>query len=364
MAKLEVENLHKRFGPVLAVAGVSFSVEAGEILVLLGPSGCGKTTILRCIAGLERPEAGEIKLDGRSLLPLPPEKRGVGLVFQNYALFPHLSVAANVAYALRHGSKRLPRKTRKERVAELLDLVGLSGYERRRPHELSEGQKQRVALARALAVEPKVLLLDEPLSALDAALRVELRHELRRILKERNTTSLYVTHDQTEALALGDRVGVMREGKLEQVDTPKALYERPKTLFVAGFLGRANFWPGRLLRWEGNKAVVEVAGAEVVAEAAEPIAGDNVIIFFRPEWVELGNGPFFVTLKEKEYLGARWEAFGHAQGLPLILYSPEQPPDALSFQIKHALVFNPHDGPKNKIHTRSGITTLNKALNP
>jgi ABC-type Fe3+/spermidine/putrescine transport system ATPase subunit len=226
MARLEVENLHKRFGQVVAVDGVSFSMDAGEILVLLGPSGCGKTTVLRCIAGLERPDRGEIRLDGRSLLSLPPEKRDVGLVFQNYALFPHLTVAGNITYGLRHGRYRLSRPARRKKVAELLDLVGLSGYERRKPHELSEGQKQRVALARALAVEPKVLLLDEPLSALDAALRVELRRELRRILKERGTTSVYVTHDQEEALVLGDRVGVMREGKLEQVDRPQDLYER------------------------------------------------------------------------------------------------------------------------------------------
>ena len=252
MARLEVESLQKRFGEVIAVNEISFSVDPGEILVLLGPSGCGKTTTLRCIAGLERPDRGEIRLDGRSILGLPPEKRDVGLVFQNYALFPHLTVAGNIAYGLHHGRHRLSRAARKKKVTELLDLVGLSGYARRKPHELSEGQKQRVALARALAVEPKVLLLDEPLSALDAALRVELRRELRRILKGRGTTSVYVTHDQEEALALGDRVGVMREGELEQVDRPQDLYARPKTLFVAQFLGRANLWPARVLRKEGT----------------------------------------------------------------------------------------------------------------
>lgn len=341
MARLEVENLYKRFGQVLAVAGVSFHVDAGEILVLLGPSGCGKTTILRCIAGLEQPEAGEIRLDGRSLLPLPPEKRGVGLVFQNYALFPHLTVAANVAYGLRHGSKRLPRKVQKEKVFELLTLVGLSGYERRKPHELSEGQKQRVALARALAVEPKVLLLDEPLSALDAALRVELRHELRRILKERNTTSLYVTHDQTEALALGDRVGVMREGKLEQVDQPQGLYERPRTAFVAQFLGRANLWPARWLGAEGASARVAVAGEVVNAEFSGTPQEDEVFLFFRPEWVEIGQGPFLAEVQEVEYFGDRWEVRGRVGDFSVVLYTSQQPPPTLRFTIKRALILEP-----------------------
>jgi ABC-type Fe3+/spermidine/putrescine transport system ATPase subunit len=338
MARLEVENLQKRFGQVVAVDGVSFSVDAGEILVLLGPSGCGKTTVLRCIAGLERPDRGEIRLDGRSLLSLPPEKRDVGLVFQNYALFPHLTVAGNIAYGLRHGRYRLSRPARRKKVAELLDLVGLSGYERRKPHELSEGQKQRVALARALAVEPNVLLLDEPLSALDAALRVELRRELRRILKERGTTSVYVTHDQEEALVLGDRVGVMREGKLEQVDRPQDLYERPRTLFVAQFLGRANLWPAQILRREGKRAIVEVAGVEAAAEVAYPFEGDETLLFFRPEWVEVGEGPFVAEIEEAEYLGTRWEAFGHVRGLPVILHTTSKPPNSLPFKVNHALL--------------------------
>ncbi len=338
MARLEVENLVKRFGPVVAVDGVSFSVEAGEILVLLGPSGCGKTTVLRCIAGLEHPQAGDVRVDGRSLLGLPPERRGVGLVFQRYALFPHLSVAANVAYGLRHGWPRLPRAQRQRKVAELLALVGLSGYERRRPHELSEGQKQRVALARALAVEPKVLLLDEPLSALDAALRGELRHELRRILKERNTTAVYVTHDQTEALALADRVGVMRAGKLEQVDRPQDLYERPRTPFVAQFLGRANLWLARVVRLQPPKAWVEVAGLTVEAEVLAPPQGGEALLFFRPEWVETGHGPFQAELREAEYLGDHWEVRGRVQGLPLVLRTPTIPENPLSFRIMRAFL--------------------------
>jgi len=344
MARLEVENLHKRFGEVVAVDGVSFAVEAGEILVLLGPSGCGKTTVLRCIAGLERPDRGEIRLDGRSLLGVPPEKRGVGLVFQNYALFPHLTVAGNIAYGLRHGRYRLSRIARNKKVAELLELVGLSGYERRKPHELSEGQKQRVALARALAVEPKVLLLDEPLSALDAALRVELRRELRRILKERGTTSVYVTHDQEEALVLGDRVGVMREGKLEQVDRPQELYERPRTLFVAQFLGRANLWPAQVLRKEADKALVAVFGAQLEVEPLGPLSSSEVLLFFRPEWVELGEGPFLAEIEEAEYLGDHWEARGKVHNIPVLFRTPEKPSNSVQFRILRAFLL-PVDQP-------------------
>lgn len=348
MARLEVENLQKRFGQVVAVDGVSFSVDAGAILVLLGPSGCGKTTVLRCIAGLERPDRGEIRLDGRSLLGLPPEKRDVGLVFQNYALFPHLTVAGNIAYGLRHGRYRLSRPARRKKVAELLDLVGLSGYERRKPHELSEGQKQRVALARALAVEPNVLLLDEPLSALDAALRVELRRELRRILKERGTTSVYVTHDQEEALVLGDRVGVMREGKLEQVDRPQDLYERPRTLFVAQFLGRANLWPAQILREEGDRVFVAVAGAELEAEPLGPTASREVFLFFRPEWVELGEGPFLAEIEEAEYLGDHWEAGGKVHDFPVLLRTAEKPDNFVRFRILRAFSLPVDQPPKSE----------------
>ncbi|MCS7240481.1 MAG: ABC transporter ATP-binding protein [Candidatus Bipolaricaulota bacterium] len=341
MARLEVENLCKRFGSVVAVDGVSFSVDAGEILVLLGPSGCGKTTVLRCIAGLERPDGGDIRLDGQNILDLPPEKRDVGLVFQNYALFPHLTVEGNVSYGLRHGRYRLPRQARRAKVAALLDLVGLSGYERRKPHELSEGQKQRVALARALAVEPKVLLLDEPLSALDAALRKELRRELHRILKGKGITAVYVTHDQEEALVLGDRVGVMREGKLEQVDPPRRLYGRPRTVFVAQFLGRANLWPARVRKGEGSAVRVEVAGTEAVAEPLSPVQeGDEAFLFFRPEWAELGEGPFVAEVHSAEYLGDRWEVRGTVQGLPVVLHAPAPPRGPLAFRLRRALLLS------------------------
>ncbi len=328
---LEVRGLTKRFGEVTAVADFSLAVADGETVALLGPSGCGKTTVLRIIAGLEQPDAGQVLLAGRDATDWPPERRGVGLVFQSYALFPHLSVGANVAYGLRfrRGVDRVAR------VEELLSLVGLSGYERRKPHQLSAGQQQRVALARALAPEPGILLLDEPLSALDAALRKELRGELRAILGKLGMTALYVTHDQEEALALADRVAVMREGRLDQVAPPAELYARPRTSFVAAFLGRANLWPGKVVSVDGDRALVEVAGERFPAERGEAREGDEVFLFFRPEWVHLGDGPFVAAVEGAEYLGDRWEVRARFRDLPLVLITAQDPraSTALSFAI-------------------------------
>jgi ABC-type Fe3+/spermidine/putrescine transport system ATPase subunit len=330
---LDVHGLTKRFGSVIAVESFSLAVPEGEILALLGPSGCGKTTVLRIVAGLERPDAGRVFLAGRDATDWPPEKRGVGLVFQNYALFPHLSAGANVAYGL-----RFRRGDRKRRVRELLELVGLSGYERRNPHQLSAGQQQRVALARALAPEPRVLLLDEPLSALDAALRKDLRAELRALLGKLGMTALYVTHDQEEALALADRVAVMREGRLEQVAPPEELYAKPRTPFVASFLGRANLWPGRVVSVDGDRAIVEVAGERIPTERGECQEGDAVFLFFRPEWVEVGEEPFAAEIESAEYLGDRWELRARFHGLALVLVTACDPRSnaAISFAIPTA----------------------------
>lgn len=319
-AKLQVHDLHKGFGSVTAVDGVSFAVGEGEIFVLLGPSGCGKTTILRIIAGLERPDRGDVRIGGRSVLGLPPEKRNVGLLFQSYALFPHMSVHANVAYGLRF--RRVSRRERERKVRELLELVGLRGYERRKPHQLSHGQKQRVALARALAPEPEVLLLDEPLSALDAALRGELKGELRRILKERGTTSVYVTHDQGEGLSIGDRLAVMREGKIEQEGRPEEIYFFPRTVFVASFLGMANLWPGSFRRIQGAACVETEAGAFPVNETDLP-EGKEVYLFFRPEDVEEGAGELEAEVTEVEFRGDRWEVRGRVGTLPVVFFSSE-----------------------------------------
>lgn len=242
---IRLKGVTKRYGPVEAVRDLTLDVYEGELFVLLGPSGCGKTTTLRLVAGLERPDAGEIEVGGRVVAGsrwVPPEARGIGMVFQDYALFPHLRVADNVAFGLRG----LRRKEAAQRVEEVLSLVGLVEAAARYPHELSGGEQQRVALARALAPRPRVLLLDEPLSNLDAELRARMRDELRRILKEAGATTLFVTHDQAEAFALADRIGVLSRGRLWQVGSPEEIYHAPACRFVADFVGEATFLAGRV----------------------------------------------------------------------------------------------------------------------
>jgi iron(III) transport system ATP-binding protein len=279
MAILRVEDLHKSFhnGERAAVSGLSLEVRAGERLVLLGPSGCGKTTLLRLIAGLEAPDAGAIWLNDECVAGpgawLPPEKRRLGMVFQEYALFPHLRVYDNVAYGLRG----LAPAERRARAAELIALVGLSGHERAFPHELSGGQQQRVALARALAPEPLIVLFDEPFSNLDADLRAQMRQEVRQILNARGATAIFVTHDQQEALALGDRVAVMRAGRIEQVDTPEGIFARPTSRFVATFLSRVDFLPARAV---AGGLETELG---VLAQAVDLPAGRRVELLVRAD---------------------------------------------------------------------------------
>jgi thiamine transport system ATP-binding protein len=248
---ITIEDLEKRYGATRALDRLSFAVEEGEFFTLVGPSGCGKTTLLRTLAGFEAPTSGEIRFDGTSMAGVPPEDRGIGVVFQNYALFGHMSVAENVGYGLRFAD--LPGgASRDERVEELLALVDLAGMGERSPTELSGGQQQRVALARALAPAPRVLLLDEPMSALDAGLRERLRVELASIQLELGVTTVYVTHDQEEALAVSDRVAVMSEGRIEQVGTPRSVYHQPATRFVAEFVGDNNLFEGRVAESEGG----------------------------------------------------------------------------------------------------------------
>ncbi len=248
MATIQLQHLRKRYGgqQLAAVDDLSLDVHEGELLVLLGPSGCGKTTTLRMIAGFERPEAGSIALGQDTVASarawVPPERRGVGIVFQDYALFPHLTVTQNIAF----GMLRLGRSERKQRVAAALDAVDLGSYAQRYPHELSGGQQQRVAIARALAPQPRVLLLDEPFSNLDPDLRTSLRYEVRTIVRRAGITTVLVTHDQSEAFAMADRIAVMHEGRLHQVDTPERLYRQPHSRFVAGFVGRAQWVPGEI----------------------------------------------------------------------------------------------------------------------
>jgi len=235
VAEVKLKNLTKKFKEVVAVDNISLDIEDGEFLTLVGPSGCGKSTTLRAVAGLENPTAGDILIDGQRVNDFPPQKRNISMVFQSYALFPHMSVESNLAFGLKIRKKSLKEKT--EKVKWAIELLGLSGFEKRLPKELSGGQRQRVALGRALVLEPKVLLLDEPLSNLDAKLRLRMRTELKRLHKKIKITIIYVTHDQAEAMTLSDRLAVMRDGKILQVGTPEEIYEKPSDIFCAGFIG-------------------------------------------------------------------------------------------------------------------------------
>lgn len=242
MSFLELEGIAKYFGQSLAVSHINLSINQGEFLTLLGPSGCGKTTILRMVAGFEVPTEGNILLDGEDITNRPANRRPMGMVFQSYALFPHMTTEQNIAFGME--IKRVSKDKIKQRCTELLELVGLGEMSKRYPHQLSGGQQQRIALARALAVEPKVLLLDEPLSALDAKVRVSLRNEIRRIQQQLKMTAIYVTHDQEEALAISDRIAVMAKGKIEQLDQPEEIYSNPHTVFAATFVGTSNQFRG------------------------------------------------------------------------------------------------------------------------
>lgn len=253
-AFLEVQNLVKSFGNNTVVKGVNFAFEKGEFISLLGPSGCGKTTILRMIAGFERPTSGTIRVDGEDITHLKPNQRKLGMVFQAYALFPNLTVGDNIGFGLKIAG--MPADQRRARVKEMLDLIGLAGFEKRFPYEMSGGQQQRVALARAIAPKPRLLLLDEPLSALDAKIRVSLREEIRAIQQDLGITTVFVTHDQEEAMSISDRIVVMNAGNLDQTGSPHEIYNRPKTRFVATFVGQLNtlpeasFGPNRAIRPE------------------------------------------------------------------------------------------------------------------
>jgi len=273
-----IDGVRKRWSPAVTVGPVSLEIARGEIVALLGPSGSGKTTVLRLLAGFETPDAGRIAIADEDVTALPPARRRCGMVFQHYALFPHLDVGENVAFGLR-GHADPGRK-----AGEVLKLVDLTGFERRKPHELSGGQQQRVALARALAPEPRVLLLDEPLSNLDPSLRERTRRELRAVIKRVGITTVFVTHEQEEAFDLGDRVGVLNRGRLEQVGTPDDLYERPASLFVATFVGRANVLQGATARALGGS--------------------DGQVLVIRPEQLRFTDGGLPGLVRERRYTGA------------------------------------------------------------
>src|SRR5215470_20135563 len=279
--EIQLEGLTKSFGDAVAVAGIDLDMPAGEFFTLLGPSGCGKTTTLRMIAGFEQPTSGRIMLDGADVARVPPHKRNVNTVFQSYALFPHLDVSKNVAFGLKH--QKLDKEERQRRVRDALELVNLTEFANRKPNQLSGGQQQRVALARALVLRPKVLLLDEPLGALDARLRKDLQVELKALQAELGITFVFVTHDQEEALTMSDRVAVMNSGRVEQAGSPREVYEEPQTEFVADFLGVSNLLSGQAVATEPGACALKIGDRVLRAARGDTSAAGEAKAMIRPE---------------------------------------------------------------------------------
>jgi spermidine/putrescine transport system ATP-binding protein len=328
-ADVRLEGVTKRFDDVVAVDDVSVAIERGTFFALLGPSGCGKTTSLRMIGGFEEPTAGTIYLGDRDVTGLPPYRRDVNTVFQSYALFPHLSIFENVAFGLRR--KGVRGGDLRRRVDDALELVALGGLEKRKPRQLSGGQQQRVALARALVNRPRVLLLDEPLGALDMKLRKQMQLELKRIQHEVGITFVHVTHDQEEAMTMADRIAVMHEGRIEQLGAPHDLYERPRTAFVAGFLGVSNLLPGRVVA----DGVVRLDAGGDVRVAPSALAGRDgaVAVGIRPEKVQLGRDDVNVlegVVAERSYVGVATEYIVETPAGAITVYSQNTQPGAQS----------------------------------
>lgn len=297
---LSFHSVRKKYGEFTAVDDVSLDIASGEFVALLGPSGCGKTTLLRSIAGLVTPTSGDIRLCGKSLLQVPVESRDIGMVFQSYALFPHMTVAENVAFGLQ--MRRTPKEEIAGRVEEALALVRMGGLSHRYPGQLSGGQQQRIALARALITKPRVLLLDEPLAALDAKLREAMQYELRQLQQHLDITTIFVTHDQQEALAMADRVAVMNAGRAEQFDTPRAVYDEPVTPFVAEFIGQMNRWPAKLVGRYQSRARLSSECGDIEAERIDPA-------------IPLGSGVAVMVRPEKMHVSAKATAQGPANAL-------------------------------------------------
>ncbi|MER6010596.1 ABC transporter ATP-binding protein [Streptomyces bluensis] len=343
---IRIHEVTRRFGDTTALDGVSLDIAEGEFFALLGPSGCGKTTLLRVLAGFETPDSGTVTLDGRDLLALAAHRRPVNLMFQSYALFPHMTVERNIAYGL--AREGLPRAEIRERVTEVLDTVGLTALARRRPQQLSGGQRQRVALARAIVKRPRLLLLDEPLSALDKQVRAEMQLELKRLQHEAGITFLVVTHDQEEAMSLADRIAVLDAGRVQQVDTPVELYRRPRGRFVAGFVGANNIFAGRLLADGG----LDVPGVGVLpAAAGDATAGDATagditgLVAVRPESIRLTDpdtdAPLHGTVLDISFFGGSSRIAVTVPGLdrPVLLTAPGPAPVAPGARV--ALTWRP-----------------------
>jgi spermidine/putrescine transport system ATP-binding protein len=350
--EVRLEELTKKFGDVVAVDGIDVHMPPGEFFTMLGPSGCGKTTTLRMIAGFERPTSGRILLDETDVAQVPAHKRNVNTVFQSYALFPHLDVAGNVAFGLKY--RRLTKQEQQLQVKEVLELVQLAGFERRKASQLSGGQQQRVALARALVLAPRVLLLDEPLGALDARLRRDLQVELKALQRDIGVTFVFVTHDQEEALTMSDRVAVMRDGRVEQAGSPREVYEEPRTMFVADFLGVSNLLEVDAVGEEHSRCVLRLADLTFLAEQGETDARGKLKAMIRPERIGVephgapGDNRLPGMVERAVFLGGSYEihvrvlggemlkvamtnegnplTFGLEQGTPVTLYLP---PDAL-----------------------------------
>jgi len=347
MDSIRVENVVKNFGTVRALDGISLVIEPGELFFLLGASGCGKTTLLRCIAGLETPTSGSIHFGEREVTTMPPHKREAAMVFQSYALWPHMTVAQNIAFGLEE--RKVPKPEIKRRVEEALEMVQLPGYGERSIDQMSGGQQQRVSLARALVVKPKCLLLDEPLSNLDAQLRVEMRREIRRIVKENGLTGIYVTHDQEEALAMADRMAVLSRGRIGQIGTPEEIYRDPRSAYVANFIGETNIVSGEVIETRDGFSRVRTEGGEIAGRVTNPdwtpAAGEQVRLSIRPEAWRLhkdeGDNPVTGRISERTYLGQRIQYWietplGRQQVVemnPHIIHEPGE--DAIMLHARH-----------------------------
>jgi spermidine/putrescine ABC transporter ATP-binding subunit len=327
-ASVTLDHLQKCYDRATAVAGVSLNIHSGEFLTLLGPSGSGKTTTLMMIAGFETPTSGDIAIDGQSIVAVPPYRRNIGMVFQNYALFPHLTVADNIGFPLKQ--RRVAKAERAKSVGEALELVQLRGHGERYPRQLSGGQQQRVALARAIVFKPRLLLMDEPLGALDKQLRDNLQHEMRRLHADLGITFIYVTHDQEEALTMSDRVAVMNAGLVAQVGRPEDIYDRPVNRFVAAFIGESNFLPAIVRGIEDDVIVAECEGAIIRAQSPNrPTTGERVVLTTRPERIRFTDGArisaaaqnrLSVTVTEAVFAGERYRYMLQAgQGTAIVM---------------------------------------------